>query len=141
MKCEIVTGLNSEVAIIIVFTAILAVLELCKIVITPKLYVQSLMNLGTWILIGLVIITTIPNLAKQKEIGAYQYQAAAVSFYIHSYVLIHFIKNYNIFEMADWFNNLLIFRYIIFFYKVYRVSRMGIHSSTNWKIPSLRKVH
>lgn len=77
-KCEVATGLNSEVAFILVSTILLAVSELCKLVITPKLYIRSWMNIGTWILIALVLATTIPNLTKQSSIGPYQHQAAAV---------------------------------------------------------------
>lgn len=77
-KCEVATGLNSEVAFILVSTALIAVLELCKLVITPKLYIRSWLNFGTWIFVGLVLTTTLPNLNKQTAIGPYQYQAAAV---------------------------------------------------------------
>lgn len=76
--CYIATGLNSEVAFILVLTALVAVLELCKLIITPKLYIRRWSTIGSWILIGLVVLTTVPNLTRQTSIGTYQYQAAAV---------------------------------------------------------------
>ncbi|ODM89126.1 Transient receptor potential channel pyrexia [Orchesella cincta] len=81
-KCEIATGISSEVALILVSTLLLAAIELCKLVITPKLYLRGWVNYGTWIFIGLVLMTTVPNLDKQTSIGPYQYQAAALTVFL-----------------------------------------------------------
>ncbi|ODM97981.1 Transient receptor potential channel pyrexia, partial [Orchesella cincta] len=81
-KCEIATGISSEVALILVSTMLLAAIELCKLVITPKLYLRGWVNYGTWIFIGLVLMTTVPNLDKQTSIGPYQYQAAALTVFL-----------------------------------------------------------
>ncbi|CAL8080100.1 unnamed protein product [Orchesella dallaii] len=93
-QCEIATGINSEVALILVSTMLLAAIELCKLVITPKLYLRGWINYGTWIFIGLVLTTTVPNLNKQMSIGAYQYQAAALTVFLAWAFILHQISRF-----------------------------------------------
>lgn len=82
-RCEIETGLSLKVILIIVSTFLLLLTELGRLIITPRVYVSSWLNLGHWTLIGCVFATTIPNLQAQTSISNLQYQVAAVSVTIY----------------------------------------------------------
>jgi hypothetical protein len=81
-RCEIETGLNAKVLIIIVSTFLLLLTELGRLMLTPRFYARSWLNLGHWVLIVCVFSTTIPNLQSQTSISALQYQVAAVVTFI-----------------------------------------------------------
>ena len=60
------------------FTIIMAINEVVKILITPKLYFKSRLNILHWILLVMVVVSFYPSFARQSRLTAEQYQMAAV---------------------------------------------------------------
>ena len=60
-------------------TVVMYIYEILKIIITPKLYFKSMLNILHWILILLVVVSFVPTFAQQNKLEPIQYQVASVS--------------------------------------------------------------